>query len=68
MSNEPVKQNNQKIELKLLRHDWKYILKKNGHTLSREWVQEKVSVGTDMIETGDLLQVDGAGDFGLVDL
>ena len=51
-----VKQENQKIELKLLRHEWKYILKKSGHKLSREWVQEKVPAGTDTIETGKLQQ------------
>ncbi|MBQ6598667.1 MAG: hypothetical protein IJH79_14035, partial [Lentisphaeria bacterium] len=47
---------NQKIELKLVRNDWKYVLKKNGNKLSREWVREKVPAGTETIETGDLLQ------------
>ena len=41
-----------KIELKLLRYDWKYVLKKHGNTLSREWIREKVQVGTDTILTG----------------
>ena len=45
-------QKNLKIELKLLRYDWKYVLKKNGSTLSREWIREKVPAGTDTILTG----------------
>ncbi len=47
---------NRQIQLKLMRNDWKYVLKKNGSKLSREWVREKVPAGTETIETGDLIQ------------
>lgn len=45
---------NQKIELTLMRYDWKYMLKKNRGRLTREWVREKVPAGQETISTGDL--------------
>ena len=42
----------QKIELAIFRNEWKYVLKKSGRRLVREWVQEKVPVGKEVIETG----------------
>ena len=45
---------NQKIELSISRNEWKYVLKKNGRRLSREWVREKVPVGKEIIETAAL--------------
>ena len=45
---------NQKIELTLMRYEWKYMLKKNRRSLTREWVREKIPAGKAAISTGEL--------------
>ena len=42
---------NQKIELAIFRSEWKYVLKKKQNRITREWVEEKVPVGREVIET-----------------
>ena len=50
----PVTLKNQKIELTIVREEWKYLLKKSHGRFSREWVKEKVPVSRETIDSAGL--------------
>ena len=45
---------NQKIELSVVREEWKYLLREKKGKLAREWVKEKIPVSKEVIAAGEL--------------